>query len=205
MPTQEPVLRPGPDEPLPVLLMNTVWADRSGVHDALTTPEELRDWLGAVDARLPRGDASEPAQPAAGDLQQFRDVRAALRRLAADATGDGRERALEALDDRDAAWAVATVNAASAAAPPVRLLAWPDRSVELAVAPGNRGPRTALSTVAAAAVDMFSEPDRYPLRACLAPGCVLYFVKNHARREWCSEACGNRARARRHYDRHRGH
>src|SRR6266851_2221676 len=38
------------------------------------------------------------------------------------------------------------------------------------------------------------------LRACHAPGCVLYFVKSHPRREWCSVACGNRARAARHYD-----
>ncbi|WP_433236869.1 CGNR zinc finger domain-containing protein [Streptosporangium sp. CA-135522] len=37
------------------------------------------------------------------------------------------------------------------------------------------------------------------LRACHAPGCVLFFVKDHHRREWCSAACGNRARAARHY------
>jgi predicted RNA-binding Zn ribbon-like protein len=40
------------------------------------------------------------------------------------------------------------------------------------------------------------------LRACYAPGCVLYFVNSHPRREWCSTACGNRARAARHYQRH---
>ncbi|WP_225993278.1 CGNR zinc finger domain-containing protein [Actinomadura rudentiformis] len=45
--------------------------------------------------------------------------------------------------------------------------------------------------------------DRLQLRACLAPGCVLYFLKNHPRREWCTAACGNRARGARHYRRHR--
>jgi hypothetical protein len=48
-------------------------------------------------------------------------------------------------------------------------------------------------------------PDSPRLRACQAPGCVLYFVKDHPRREWCSTACGNRARAARHYRRHRDH
>ena len=33
------------------------------------------------------------------------------------------------------------------------------------------------------------------VRACYAPGCVLYFMKTHPRREWCSVACGNRVRA----------
>ncbi len=41
------------------------------------------------------------------------------------------------------------------------------------------------------------------LRACLAPGCVLYFVKDHPRRAWCSTGCGNRVRAARHYARRR--
>ncbi|MEU1601426.1 CGNR zinc finger domain-containing protein [Streptomyces sp. NPDC005708] len=40
------------------------------------------------------------------------------------------------------------------------------------------------------------------MRPCLAPNCLLFFVKNHARREWCSPACGNRVRVARHYRRH---
>ena len=39
------------------------------------------------------------------------------------------------------------------------------------------------------------------LRVCVAPRCVLMFVKDHPRREWCSNACGNRARQARHYAR----
>ena len=56
-----------------------------------------------------------------------------------------------------------------------------------------------------AAVRLFTGPERESLRACHAPGCVLYFVKSHPRREWCSVACGNRVRAARHYQRARGH
>nr|WP_083986585.1 CGNR zinc finger domain-containing protein [Frankia sp. EI5c] len=40
-------------------------------------------------------------------------------------------------------------------------------------------------------------------RSCAAPGCPLFFVKHHPRREWCSAACGNRARVARHYARQR--
>ena len=40
-------------------------------------------------------------------------------------------------------------------------------------------------------------------RAVLA--CVQYFVKDHPRREWCSAACGNRARVARHYTKRRDH
>jgi predicted RNA-binding Zn ribbon-like protein len=35
------------------------------------------------------------------------------------------------------------------------------------------------------------------------PACVLFFVKNHPRRDYCSPVCGNRARVSRHYERHR--
>ncbi|WP_317183827.1 CGNR zinc finger domain-containing protein [Intrasporangium sp.] len=41
------------------------------------------------------------------------------------------------------------------------------------------------------------------MRACYGPGCVLYFVREHTRREWCSAGCGNRARVARHYHRTR--
>jgi predicted RNA-binding Zn ribbon-like protein len=82
------------------------------------------------------------------------------------------------------------------------MLLWPDRVAHRSVAAGVRPPLAALSAVAASAVELFGASDDR-LRACPAPGCVLYFVKDHQRREWCSAACGNRARARRHYDRHR--
>ena len=55
------------------------------------------------------------------------------------------------------------------------------------------------------AVGLLGGADAARLRACYAPGCVLYFVKTHPRREWCSVACGNRVRAARHYQRARGH
>ncbi|HEY0937513.1 MAG TPA: CGNR zinc finger domain-containing protein, partial [Trebonia sp.] len=61
-----------------------------------------------------------------------------------------------------------------------------------------------LAQVAALAVELLGGPGAGELRACYAPGCVLYFVKTHPRREWCSVACGNRTRAARHYQKVRG-
>ena len=62
---------------------------------------------------------------------------------------------------------------------------------------------TGLAQVADQSVGLLAGQDAARLRACYAPGCVLYFVKTHPRREWCSVACGNRVRAARHYQRAR--
>jgi len=58
-----------PDEPVPVRLMNTIWADRNGVHDALTTPGDLRAWLAA---------AYPDDKVRGADLARFRGLREAL-------------------------------------------------------------------------------------------------------------------------------
>jgi len=63
--------------------------------------------------------------------------------------------------------------------------------------------RSALAQLGQDAVELLTGPAAVRLRACNAPGCVLYFVKTHPRREWCSEGCGNRVRAARHYQRTR--
>ena len=38
-----------PAEPVPVRLMNTIWADTYGIHDDLTTTDDVRDWLLATE------------------------------------------------------------------------------------------------------------------------------------------------------------
>jgi predicted RNA-binding Zn ribbon-like protein len=57
------------------------------------------------------------------------------------------------------------------------------------------------ATIAADAIDLLTGTRE--LHLCGAPGCVLLFVKDHPRRAWCSDACGNRARQARHYARTR--
>jgi predicted RNA-binding Zn ribbon-like protein len=158
-------------EPLPVELMNTVRPDGDALDDA---------WLRAVDL------------PGPVDLDQLRDLRRALRRLAADATDDPRR----PLDPMPHAAALATLNVLAEQALP--RLSWP------ADGPPERilhGP--VAGVIATLGVELLAGAERSRLRACLAPNCVLYFVKEHTRREWCSPGCGNRARVARHYQRHR--
>jgi predicted RNA-binding Zn ribbon-like protein len=158
-------------EPLPVELMNTVRPEGDVLDDA---------WLRAVDLPVPV------------DLDQLRSLRRALRRLAADATGDPRP----PLDPMSPAAALATLNMLTEQAVP--RLSWP------ADGPPQRvlhGP--AAGVIATLGVELLAGAERGRLRACLAPHCVLYFVKEHTRREWCSPSCGNRARVARHYQRHR--
>jgi predicted RNA-binding Zn ribbon-like protein len=189
-----------PDEPAPVRLMNTIWADRFGVYDALTTAGNVGAWLAGV---APDGDqsASGSFAPDRDDVARFRALRDALRRLAALLTDDTRPAAASRTTDVEQA--VADVNHAVTLAP-----TWPQltyRHGELGVAAAGEATavQRALSALARQSVDLLTGPDRELLRACRAPGCVLYFSKDHPRREWCSTACGNRTRAARHYRRHR--
>ncbi|MER5301162.1 CGNR zinc finger domain-containing protein [Streptomyces lasiicapitis] len=59
------------------------------------------------------------------------------------------------------------------------------------------------AALAHAALTFLASPDRQRLRACHAPRCVRYFLKDHPRQEWCRPACGNRARVARHHERGR--
>ncbi|WP_245898953.1 CGNR zinc finger domain-containing protein [Nonomuraea indica] len=63
----------------------------------------------------------------------------------------------------------------------------------------DRPVAAALAALAEEAIDLFAGPVRHKLRACQGPGCILHFVRESPRREWCSPGCGNRARAARHY------
>jgi predicted RNA-binding Zn ribbon-like protein len=205
-------------EPLPVELMNTVWADRDGLHDELRDAAGLAAWLHAVAGRFAAGGAGggpggggpglavvlpggRPGRELAG---QFRELRDGLRGLAAAVTADPRARAA-GTGTPDVAAAVRAVNAACARAPLWSRLTWasPPGAPARTLRSAGTGAEAALSWIAEAAVLLFTSPDAGQLRACPGPGCVLYFVRAHPRREWCSAGCGNRARVARHYQRHR--
>ncbi|MEV8437963.1 ABATE domain-containing protein [Actinosynnema sp. NPDC051121] len=202
MDTDAPLL----GEPLPVELMNTVWADRDGVHDALRDRDGTRAWLHAVAARADLAPADLDALTAP-DLDHLRGrlvgLRDAVRRLACEATGDPRPSAASDVRDREAA--VAVLNGAAAATPRWSALSWPPgQAPSRHSRTGGPAVSAAVSALAEDAIALFTGDSRRLLRACLAPNCVLYFLKDHPRREWCSAGCGNRARSARHYQRHRG-
>ena len=172
--------------------MNTVWADAAGVHDDLTTATALRRWL--IDV----GGFDLGNVPTPPELTEARILRDSLRRLAAFVTDDNRRAARSPVESADAA--VAMINDMAADQARVVLLRRTDKLHRESVT--DAAPvRTALAAVAGEAIELLAEPAAGALRACHAPHCVLYFVKTHPRREWCSEACGNRVRAARHYRR----
>ncbi|WP_328911776.1 MULTISPECIES: CGNR zinc finger domain-containing protein [unclassified Streptomyces] len=200
-------------EPLPIELMNTIWADHKGRHDALVDGSDLAVWLRAVAPRFAEdtfaggpplgGEEGAAEREVAGLVEEFRLLRDALRRLAAVSTEDDRPSACT--DTPDFATAIEAVNRACAYAPGWSYLAWPEGGTPARATRSAHDPAaTALSTIAEQAARLFAGPDRVELRACHAPGCVLYFLRTHPRREWCSPGCGNRARVARHYQRHHG-
>jgi predicted RNA-binding Zn ribbon-like protein len=90
------------------------------------------------------------------------------------------------------------LNTAARSAPRWRELRW---EPEPHAVQHNSGARVtaAMSAIADEAVALFAGDLRSELRACRGPGCVLHFIRDSPRREWCSPGCGNRARAARHY------
>lgn len=177
-------------QPKAVRLMNTVWADRAHVHDSLETLAHLQLW--AERAGIGDGRVDE------SDLDLARELRDALRRLAADVTHDDRREAVSADLDREAALAV-TNRFLADCTPVLRHESGQDYSRgwrEVGASPF----RQELAELALEGADLLAGQG---LRACGGPGCVLYFLRSHSRREWCSAECGNRARVARHYQRKR--
>jgi predicted RNA-binding Zn ribbon-like protein len=185
-----------PDEPVPVRLMSTIWADTDGPHDDLRTTADVNEWLDAVGVDRAGAGATE------SELSTARALRDAVRRLAAYVTEDGRPDPAVAITD--VAEALGRLNAIAAELPAPRL-ALRDGRLERGLPTGPSPVTIGLAQVAEQSVALLGGQDAARLRACYAPGCVLYFVKTHPRREWCSVACGNRVRAARHYQRGRGH
>ena len=178
------------DEPLAIELHNTLYASGGKAVDGLASEASARAWLDALADRLPtRGAGSQPTR---AELAAVRDaVRHALH-----AVLDGKDAARESLD---------AMNRASARAPRSPAARWRRAAPPLAETNYHGATRAdiVLAALAADAIELLTGPRRADLRACGAPGCVLLFLKDHPRKEWCSAACGNRARQARHYARTR--
>jgi predicted RNA-binding Zn ribbon-like protein len=195
---------------LAVDLAVTIRYDGHGVADDLDGPEGLTRWIrahaGPLAADLePIGGAADFTADAAA-LSAAVEVRTAVRALFARAVLPGPPSPADTGRLPSAAQAAGRLNAAAALVPFAPRLDWP-----------HGGPATAGRTVAGTpapadlvaaalarhAIAFLAGPDRERLRACRAPRCVRYFVKEHARQEWCKPSCGNRARVARHHARHR--
>jgi predicted RNA-binding Zn ribbon-like protein len=177
-------------EPLPIELHNTLYADRGDPRDGLEDGAGLRQWLRALADRLPvRPDAVERDR-----LADFLALRGAVRA------------ALNAVLERRPVpeTALSTLNDMSARNPQSLELTQSADSLSSDVHHhASTAADVVLGVIASSTIALVSGPHADDLRACGAPGCVLVFVKDHPRREWCSATCGNRARQARHYARTR--
>ncbi len=191
---------PAPDADLCLAYANTrYWRGTATPTEQLNSPEDLLQWAAATQ-RLPpplidRLSACWRERPdeAAIMFHDATNLREAIfRSLAATARG-------RAPPDED----VATLNAALAVAPPrrrLRLGGWdigmPDPSASALLAP----------TLWSAA-DLLVGSQLQRVRQCANPECGWLFLDNSksGNRRWCSmSACGNRAKAHRHYLRQKG-
>lgn len=177
-------------EPLAIELCNTIYVADGVVVDGLAERTSAMAWFAALRERFPLGGAG--GEPIQDELTVLRDV-------VRDVLG-------AAIEQRTPSKVgIEALNAASARAPRSSAARWrhgrdPEPIVRFH---SDRRADIIISAIAADAIELVTGPARTALRSCGAPGCVLMFIKEHPRREWCSDACGNRARQARHYRRTR--
>ncbi|MGP3927194.1 CGNR zinc finger domain-containing protein [Streptomyces sp. 8N616] len=171
-------MRPLEGEPLALDLVNTQWRDGGVRHDLLDDPEARREWMAGMG--LPGAD-----RPAA--VRALRDTRTTIRAVL-ESPGDPAARAsLNAVLGRGRITLALTDEG-------------PARQLELAAEHHKA------AWMAAASLIELLEQHSGRIRRCAHPECILYFLDTSRRgdRRWCSmRTCGNRAKAQRHYDRHR--
>jgi predicted RNA-binding Zn ribbon-like protein len=161
---------------------------------------DLLEWCGSSGA-LPRNaleevrkwSAKNPAD-AAAVLQAAIDIRELIYRLFIDLTS---EKPLDGADLRALNSALAQAPARTSVAANAHAFGW-----SIAIEPPSAA--TLLATVLWSAADLIISANRKRIRHCANDKCLWMFIddsKNRSRR-WCSmQACGNRAKAQRHYQR----
>ncbi|MFG3720706.1 CGNR zinc finger domain-containing protein [Streptomyces massasporeus] len=220
---REPISR---DARLALDLALTVRHDgNGGVTDDLTDPAGLTEWVRAHADLLPgtateraddhrevsaTGTAPRSAGGAGGgstadaaQLAAVRELRAAVRALFARAVRPGEPSPADAARLMPPEEAVRHLNEAAARTPTVPVLDWPEDATPLVHHEAVRTGDDLTAALAHAVIAFLTGPDRDRLRACHAPRCVRYFLKEHPRQEWCKPSCGNRARVARHHQRHK--
>ncbi|MFJ1969873.1 CGNR zinc finger domain-containing protein [Streptomyces sp. NPDC087903] len=171
-----------------------------GVADDLTDPAGLTAWVHAHPDTVPDAAAFVADDTA---LTAVRELRAAVRALFARAVRPGEPSPADAARLLSVPEAVERLNAAAARTPTVPVLRWAEGAEPAVHRQAVSGVGELTAVLAQAAIAFLDSPDRQLLRACHAPRCVRYFLKEHPRQEWCKPSCGNRARVARHHERHR--
>lgn len=194
----EPLPAPPPDLCLD-FANSAAWRDGDAPASRLDSPDALLAWCGRF---APPGltDAVRTAwgrgpEDAARDTEAALALRDALRALLVDLVGGDTPKlaAVRMLDD----WLQR--------APARQRLVWRDGAIAWR-AEAMPDIAALLAPVLWSAADLLAGPRRAKLRCCANAGCRKLFVDDSrgASRRWCAmSACGNRAKAQRHYRRRR--
>jgi predicted RNA-binding Zn ribbon-like protein len=176
----EPTTAFGEDRSLTLSLVNTRVAGAGSEFDRLTSTAALTDWIEHRDIRSHHNLTARDLE----DFVQLRtDARAVLIAVADHVAPD--------------AAAVQRVNSAAAAVPVKPVLRTDSSTVISAWEP--IGVHSPLAEVARDLIGFATSEPASHLRVCAADDCDRLFIQDHGRRIWCSTACGNRMRAKRHY------
>jgi len=180
----------GEDASCAVALVNTRHLRSGQPADLIADPARAAGWLAG------RGLVARGTRLSDPETARLVALREAVRGLFAARAGQR----IPAAGD------VATLNDALAAATVVPSLTWdetgPHHSEQ---APAAAGPFTvAIARLSRDALRVLTDPAGPEPAPCGAHGCVRWFLRTHAARQWCSDRCGDRVRAARHYARHRG-
>ena len=181
---------PGAEEHPCLALVNSASERRGGKrHDELGTPEAATAWLLAHNLITPDSVLYEHCQ---GRLAA---LRADLRDLfTARTTGDVPTTA-----------AVHAVNRALTRAPGALLLRFDPAAgfTRSADHPVTQVVEHVMAVIADDAASLLTGDQASMLASCEADSCERFFLRTHARRQWCSTRCGDRVRAARAYSRKR--
>jgi predicted RNA-binding Zn ribbon-like protein len=190
------VLVPAPADTLCLDFANTqAWRGTGTPAESLGGPADLLSWLAR--AGLPGGDDAGLRWQAAPD-EAGPMFRAAV---------DLRETIYQVLALADPpAGDLAALNAALQRAPARDTLVRTGEGFAWRSAPWSPTLPCLMAPVLWAAADLLAGPRRGLVRQCANPRCLWLFIDESrtGNRRWCSMAgCGNRAKARRHYQRAR--
>jgi predicted RNA-binding Zn ribbon-like protein len=178
------------------------WGDRSdSTSDQLGDPHDLLDWAhsSGILSERERSEfeklAHRESDKMLGVFRMAVELRDTVYHLCSTIAGGGKPSQRH----------VAALNAALQTVPRQRLCCggdcceweWPAEETEL---------RQILWPVIQSAADLVASSDAARIRECNAPDCNWLFIDRSrgGRRKWCDmSTCGNRAKARRYYERHR--
>lgn len=185
---------PSPQGPAPgeerydsLALVNTEFELPSGPYDGLPDATAAHEWL--------KGRGLTPARARVDEegTRRLRVLRDTLRGIFS-ARIEGEQPAEDELE---------RINAALAGAPGVRELTWSRKGPALSVRQrAGTAVDVALTLLTEDGVELLTGAVGAKLSACGAQGCTRLFIRAHASRRWCSDRCGNRVRAARHYADH---